>query len=215
MEGVLKARQAIERRPTEKSSSKIDLDSYKKLFCEISSAKTGGVFVIDQRNKSIVLDIFLYFLNQPGNLDLKKGLWIEGPIGTGKSMLMYVFSEFMKFLKYGYHVYICGSITTEYALTGDLDRYLQNQGGYIKGPAPICFDELGREPIPSSFYGQKLNVMQHILHVRYSYWQLYGTKTYVTTNTDADMVQDLYGDYIRDRRAEMFNLITIGGNSMR
>lgn len=77
------------------------------------------------------------------------------------------------------------------------------------------FDELGREPIPGVYYGQKLNVMQHIIHVRYSLWQLAKLRTFVTTNMDAEEVENLYGDYIRDRRKEMFNIIPLTGESRR
>lgn len=187
----------------------------KTKFLQVAHACTHGVFSVNGRNQKLVGNLFNYFLGLPGELDTRKGLWLEGPVGTGKSMLMYVFSEFMKSLRQGFQVYICSTITTEYALTGNLDRYTQNEGGYISGPVPMCFDELGREPVPSNYFGQKLNVMQHILHVRYTYWQATGLKTYVTTNCDAMKIEELYDDYIRDRRKEMFNIIPVTGESRR
>ena len=79
----------------------------------------------------------------------------------------------------------------------------------------MCFDELGREPIPSKYFGTELNVFQHVLHIRYALWQQTHLKTYVTTNLMPDEVQNIYGDYIRDRRKEMFNLIAVTGDSRR
>lgn len=196
-------------------ASKVDLRDHKMLFMKIANRYTNGSFVIDDRNKAIVQAMFLYFLNQPGSLDRRKGLWIAGPVGTGKSTLMYIFSKFMQILQFGFKVYICSQVATEFSLTGGLDKYLLNSNGYIRGPAEMCFDELGREPIPAKYYGTELNVMQHILHIRYSYWQLYGLKTYITTNFFPDDVQNKYGEYIRDRRAEMFNLIELSGESRR
>lgn len=187
----------------------------KMRFLSIARNSTKGVFSVDCRNKKLVGDLFNYFLGLPGELDTSKGLWLEGTVGTGKSMLMYVFSEFLKSMQIGFQVHICSSITTAYALTGNLDRYLTNEGGYTPGPVPMCFDELGREPIPASYYGQKLNVMQHILHVRYSLWQRFGLKTFVTTNCQASEIENLYGDYIRDRRYEMFNIVPVIGESRR
>lgn len=195
--------------------SKSEEYDLKMKFLRIARNCTHGLFRIDGRNQKLVGDLFNYFLEQPGELDTGKGLWLEGPVGTGKSMLMHVFSEFMKSLSKGFQVYICSSITTEYALTGNLDRYLENESGYINTPVPMCFDELGREPIPSAYFGQKLNVMQHILHVRYTYWQTTGLKTYVTTNCDAAKIEELYDNYIRDRRREMFNIIPVTGESRR
>ena len=79
----------------------------------------------------------------------------------------------------------------------------------------MCFDELGRETIPANYYGQKLNVMQHILHIRYSLWQSTGVKTFITTNDDPSAIESKYGDFIRDRNREMFNIVLLQGKSRR
>ena len=115
----------------------------------------------------------------------------------------------------GFRVYICSQVTTDYSLTGDLSRYLDNAGWSSSGPVPMCFDELGREPLPAKYYGTELNVMQHILHIRYSYWQTTGLRTFVTTNANGNDIERLYGDFIRDRRKEMFNIIPVTGDSRR
>lgn len=214
MEGIKEVRQAIIHQNTEKIDPIVDLVPYKRIFMDVAKKCTGGRFDVNERNKNIVNDLFLYFLRQPGNLDIRKGLWLEGPVGTGKSTLMYVFSRFMQFLGEGFRVYVCSQVTTEYSLHGELDSYLENKFGRY-GPVPMCFDELGREPNPAKYFGTELNVMQHILHIRYSYWQLHGLKTYITTNLDAERVGGLYGDYIRDRRKEMFNKIVLDGTSRR
>lgn len=217
MQGVMETWAAYRNNPSMEKTKLSYSEEYelKMKFLRIARNCTKGVFTLDGRNKKLVGDLFNYFLGLPGELDFRKGLWLEGPVGTGKSMLMYVFSEFMKSLQQGFQVYICSSVTTEYALSGDLDKYLLNENGFATYPVPMCFDELGREPIPSAYYGQKMNVMQHILHVRYSYWQTTGLKTYVTTNCDANKIGEIYGDYIRDRRKEMFNKIVLAGSSRR
>ena len=172
-------------------------------------------FQIDDNNRQIIADVFNYFLELPGNLDLRKGLWLEGDIGTGKSSLMQIFSKFMIARNKGFKIHICSQVVTQYSGTGDIDLFAYNSLGYPKGPVRMCFDELGREPIPGNHFGQKLNVMQHLLHVRYSLWQTEGLKTFVTTNLGADEVEELYGDYIRDRRKEMFNIVVVTGKSRR
>lgn len=207
-------------KPNEKSMpfsalSQSDLVPYKRLLLRIADECTRGDFRIDERNRDTVRSLFLYFLGQSGPLDPRKGLWLSGPVGTGKSTLLYVFSRFMRELRQGFRVYVCSQVTTEYSLHGDLSRYLDNAGWSASGPVPMCFDELGREPIPAKYFGTELNVMQHILHLRYSYWQTEGLKTYVTTNLFPDEIEKKYGDYIRDRRREMFNLIKLEGTSRR
>lgn len=194
---------------------RIDIAAYKRWFMYVAKQVTKGSFQIDDRNRDLVNDLFLYFHFQKGRLDLRKGLWLEGPVGTGKSTLMQVFSQYLKSLQMGFRVYICSQVTTDYSLTGDLSRYLDNAGWSSSGPVPMCFDELGREPLPAKYYGTELNVMQHILHIRYSYWQTTGLRTFVTTNANGNDIERLYGDFIRDRRKEMFNIIPVTGDSRR
>lgn len=194
---------------------RIDIAAYKRWFMYIAKQVTKGTFQIDDRNRDLVNDLFLYFHFLKGRLDLRKGLWLEGPVGTGKSTLMQVFSQYLKSLRMGFRVYICSQVTTDYSLTGDLSRYLDNAGWSSSGPVPMCFDELGREPLPAKYYGTELNVMQHILHIRYSYWQTTGLRTFVTTNANGNDIERLYGDFIRDRRKEMFNIIPVTGDSRR
>lgn len=172
-------------------------------------------FIIDEANRDVINNLFLYFNGMPGKYNLNKGLWLCGDIGTGKSSLLFIFSELKKQLFDGFKIYICSKVSNDYAINGDLDKYTYNEKGYLGIPVNMCFDELGRESIPANYFGQKLNVMQHILHIRYSLWQSNGIKTFVTTNDDPASIESKYGDFIRDRNREMFNIVLLQGKSRR
>lgn len=215
MEGVRTQVQKMHHDMENTNRPKIDLNGYKRHFMNIANKETAGRFKVDDTNRKLVSDLFNYFMCQPGNLDLNKGLWLEGSIGTGKTTLMHVFSKFMISLQNGFKIYSCTSVANCYTIDGNLDFFLHNREGFLREPVDVCFDELGREPMPSSHYGTKLNVMQHVLHVRYQFWKETGLKTYVITNFDAVKIGELYGDFIRDRRKEMFNIIPVVGESRR
>lgn len=186
----------------------------KHQFMEIAQRYVPN-FKIDDENREVIANLFNYFNGWSGAYDLKKGLWLAGDIGTGKSTLMYLFSEYLKSQQNGFKIHICSRISTDYATNGNLDEYTYNSAGYCGKPVSMCFDELGRETIPANHFGQRLNVVQHIMHVRYSLWQQHGLKTFVTTNCDPSQVELLYGDFVRDRIREMFNIVVLQGKSRR
>lgn len=174
-------------------------------------------FKIDIHNRQVIADLFNYFTLQPGNLDLNKGIWLEGPNGTGKSTLLRICSQFQKhIIGRGFLLHNCSYIASQYANGEDnLDKYTYAQFSIPARPVTMAFDELGREPIPVYRYNTPLNVMQFILQIRYNLWQQKKIKTHITTNFDAKDIERLYDDFIRDRRREFFNIIPLEGPSRR
>jgi len=176
-------------------------------------------FIYDNHNTDVIKNLFLYFTGQVGDYDLHKGIWLAGGNGTGKTSLLNIFSEFGKRRYNGFKVFDCSKVANDYAMNGDLDVYTYNLNGYSRQAVNMAFDELGRETIPSNHFGQKLNVMQHILHIRYNLWRSNGIQTYITTNFDTDEVRKLYDNvndkFISDRIREMYSIIHLGGDSRR
>ena len=176
-------------------------------------------YTYDHNNTEVIKNLFLYFTGQVGDYELKKGIWLMGGNGTGKTSLLHIFSEFGKKRYDGFKIFDCGKVANDYAINGNLDVYTYNQNGYSRQPVSMAFDELGRETIPANHFGQKLNVMQHILHIRYNLWRLHGIQTYITTNCDSDEIHLLYDNendrFISDRIREMYNVIHLGGDSRR
>lgn len=167
-------------------------------------------------DRELLNGLFLYFVGSPDSpYDLRKGLWLGGSIGSGKTTLMSVFREFLITQRKGFLLTSATGICNDYSLTGNLETYVSNANGYSGKPITLCIDELGREQIPTMHFGNKLNVMQYILHQRYGLWQSQGIVTHVTTNLKSSGVESRYENYILDRCRHMFNTISINGKSKR
>lgn len=76
---------------------------------------------------------------------------------------------------------------------------------------PYCFDDLGLEPI-GRHYGKDCNVMGEILISRYESFMQKGIMTNITTNLNAIELEEKYGERVRSRMREMFNLISFSSN---
>lgn len=172
-------------------------------------------FVIDNENEEVIEDLTNYFFKQAGRLNLKKGIWLEGSLGTGKTTLLRIFSILSLHLRRGFVVHFCPDIAVKYSEGESLEPYTYARNCYPAYPVNMAFDDLGREIIPACRYGSEMNVMQYILQTRYLLWQKQGIQTYLTTNCDAESVEVMYGRFIRDRRKEMFNIVVLDGESRR
>ena len=69
-----------------------------------------------------------------------------------------------------------------------------------------CFDDLGVEPTGRHF-GKDCNVMGEILLSRYDLFLSHKTKTHATTNLNAKELEERYGNRVRSRMRQLFNLI--------
>lgn len=184
----------------------------------------GGHFHLDDNNKPIVRNLYDYFTGSTGGkLDQSKGILLIGAVGSGKTTLMRLFGEFMRSLDWqkGFKVFNCAQICAEYAELQNeaFDKYTYNKLGQCRGAVEICLDELGREPLTATHYGNKVDVMQHILQTRYTMFQESGVRTFATTNMSFEQLRVRYdganGAYLTDRFREMFNIVIFPGTSRR
>ncbi len=72
-------------------------------------------------------------------------------------------------------------------------------------PKYLCFDDLGTET-SSKYFGNDCNVMAEILLTRYDLFKEKGLITNITTNLTSSEIESQYGNRLRSRMREMFNL---------
>ena len=170
-------------------------------------------FQITEENKKVLNAIFEY-TNGTGTLNPNKGILLFGDIGTGKSTMLNILAEFQRLYKQGFMVVNTSKLAADFAAEGieALNESTWNKSSRgATQPVERGFDELGRELIPAKHYGNELNVMQHILQIRYDL----KVKTHATTNLSVEELEKRYGSHIFDRMVETFNFIEMRGESFR
>ncbi len=181
----------------------------------------GEHFCVFPEDHEVLQKLLTWFLqDEQGaihyNINLHKGILLTGPIGCGKTSLM----SLMRLLvpqQQRFGIKSCREITFDFIKDGYevIQRY--GSHSYINTsiqpqPHAHCFDDLGAEST-FKYYGNQCNVMGEILLSRYDHFISNHMLTHATTNLSASELEDYYGNRVRSRMREMFNLIAFDGGA--
>lgn len=175
----------------------------------------GDNFKIYSEDEVILFKLVIYFIQDYDyakklDLDLNKGILLTGPVGCGKTSLM----KLLRFIvphKKPYKIIPCRNAVFSFNHLGykTIEDY-GNDGFY-------CFDDLGVEPT-GRHYGKDCNVMGEILLSRYDLFchseRQRRIPTHATTNLNAQELESRYGNRVRSRMRQLFNLIAFDKNSI-
>ena len=145
-------------------------------------------------------------------IDLKKGLLVTGPIGCGKTAIMNILCSMCEGIGRP-SIIKCRELSFEYSELGYVvvGKYSKQSYHRYSGlpfrPRAICFDDLGLEP-QTSYWGNHCQTMAEVLLSRYDLFVEDGMITHVTSNLNAKELEEVYGNRIRSRFRQMFNLIS-------
>ena len=175
----------------------------------------GEHFHIIPEDYEVVHKLLTWFLQnekqaQQFGINLNKGILLTGPIGCGKTSLM----SLMRVLvpqQQRFGIKSCREITFNFIKDGyDIiqrySSYAYNNTTNPPQPHTHCFDDLGAEST-LKYYGNQCNVMGEILLSRYDHFINNHMITHATTNLSASELENYYGNRVRSRMREMFNLI--------
>lgn len=229
--------ETLNRQPVYKQYSALELFE----FVKNSRTPKGETIIIDGNNDEPIQQLCFYFAKDKRFMgDLGKGLLLLGPKGTGKTHLMKFFqqNQLASYVMVNTRVIEnawINELPQDEAKTIDYyskNRILAvNENRFGHKIAGFCFDDLGSETTPSKRFGEDKNVMAEVVLNRYDAVTLYHPRddedenpnefrpmfyhTHIVTNILPEQLEERYGSRMRDRLKEMFNLITIEGNSRR
>ncbi|WP_147320166.1 P-loop NTPase family protein [Chitinophaga silvisoli] len=178
----------------------------------------GAHFRIYPEDLKVIIPVIAWFLHDEEvarqfDIDLHKGIFLGGPIGTGKTQIM----QLMKCIvprPLNYEMKHCDRISEEYTLKGPsmLYNYIGAENSDKYNHRIWCFDDLGSEHT-AHHYGSNCQVMKKILLGRYELFTKFGTITHVTSSLTTSAIEQRYGTDVRSRMREMFNRITFDKES--
>ena len=172
---------------------------------ELGQKQYGSNFKLHKSDKLLIYKLLIYFIRDEENckihnIDLDKGILLNGPVGCGKTSLI----NLMKHFVYSNHNYIIKS-SRDVAIEFN-DIGFPTITKYGKSEKIYCFDDLGIEN-NIKHYGNECNTIAEIILSRYDLLIYEGIVTHATTNLNAEELEKLYGNRVRSRLRSMFNLI--------
>lgn len=170
----------------------------------------GKNFKIYEEDEVVLYKLCIYFIRDfeacaKLNIDPNKGILLSGPVGCGKTSLMKLLRHMVPHHK-PYEVIPARNITFAFNNIGF--KTIQEYGN----TSFYCFDDLGVETTGRHF-GKDCNVMGEILLSRYDLFLQSKIRTHATTNLNAQELEERYGNRVRSRMRQLFNLIAFDKNS--
>jgi predicted ATPase len=183
--------------------------------------RVGREMVWDGNSLEVFQSIALFFGgHESSDYELHKGIYLMGPVGVGKSLILNTMSELCTRIEQRLReagksftprafsmdstVVISRQIEKE-KKTDSMEQYMDQQR---------CFDDTGMED-SIKVYGNEIHPMAEILTSRYVRYQRTGLVTHATSNKPYDQLSGKYGTRVESRVSEMFNHITITGVDKR
>lgn len=190
-------------------------------------------FMVDEHNRDVLRFLLYYFNSCPlaesvfPNEDYKihKNILLIGEPGTGKTMLMQVFADYLQATQNDnqFRNISMTQLMNYQKVFGHIDKYTYNE---LKGasrqeafdgvdPFNICLNDLGIDTEKQKSFGTQLTqVTDEFLFARYEIYQQYGKRYHITSNLTISDFKKRFEARLQDR-FKCFNVIELHGGSRR
>lgn len=169
-------------------------------------------FEFAETQRAVLIQIVKYFIcDQSCEYPLKKGLFLYGEYGTGKSELMRIMEAFCEENKL-HKQFIYTSLSNVY-----------NKAKADAKHDPIepnvqfsrCFDEFMRHHGSVTHYGESIDINEALIEQRYERFQRYGQITHFVSNQHPNDIKEKLSPMAFDRLRAMVTSVHYPGTSKR
>lgn len=190
-------------------------------------------FEIDDYNRDVLRFLLYYFNNcklaetvfPDKNYKLHKNILIMGKAGTGKTLLMQVFAEYLRVTNNpnAFKNVSVTQMTNYFTMHNNIDLYTFNEAqstAFDGKPYNVCLNDIGVENRP--FYGiDTRTIVCDFLHARNEIWTQTAVEqrkfAHLTTNLTQKQLLEVFSDdfgRLTDR-FKTYNIIILTGESRR
>jgi DNA replication protein DnaC len=144
--------------------------------------------------------------------DINRGLFLHGPIGTGKTLAMSILRIFLQITgqqEIVFDIHKADDIVDRIMTDGKFDAIRKLSFKHL------FVDEVGQEKIQIQYFGNEVCVMEKVFMYAYDSHSRYRTYMHVSTNVDPSKFDILYGPRVYSRMQELFNFIYVKGDDFR
>jgi DNA replication protein DnaC len=208
----------------------IALDDAKKVMYAIIMRELetlGDKLALDGNAAEVYHKLARYFIGEFGELgdyDLKKGIYLYGDVGRGKTFLLECLSKMCSAIEIRFENAnkpftsrrFAMATVKEIVLEMARKKSVEALDKYSKGN--LLIDDLGNEKDhgdTQKIYGNEYDTIGEVITQRYRYFKQHGAITHATSNLLPSEWKKAYGTRVEDRMYDMFNLVFLDGESKR
>lgn len=207
-----------------------DLDNAMKIIEAIGKSRNPA-FVIDDENR-FAFENFIKWAHCDTSMKcidpvsgqvipgrLKRGIYIAGNTGTGKTWCMEIMQAYIQAIgiKVLWHndndprplywrTIRADGLCDVWAESGNIQQY--------KTAPMLAIQDLGNEPTETLYMGNRLDVVRYVIEYR---GDMHAEMTFITSNLrmGGEILKERYGDRVSSRLQEMCNYLVIKGKDRR